>query len=398
MAAVLERDLFGAFVRETHAELDGAPAGPLAGFGFAVKDVYDIAGQRTGFGSPDWLRTHEPAQRTAPAVQTLVDAGARMIGKTHTDELTYSLNGENAHYGTPVNPKAPGRIPGGSSSGSAVAVAAGLCDFSLGSDTGGSVRIPASYCGVFGMRPSHGRIALDGARPLAPSFDTAGWFARDAAMLERVGKVLLREHGTAPVAARVLIARDAFALAGDAVSTALQGAAQRIAAAVARSDDVVVSREGLASWMECFRTLQAAEVWAAHGEWVRLARPRLGPGIKERFEMASKITPDQVAAARRKREQVAARMNELLPKGTLLCMPTAPGIAPLRDTPPAELDEFRARALSLLCIAGLARLPQISLPLGTLDGCPLGLSLVAGHGQDGSVLAFARTVAVDACA
>ena len=197
MTSILDRDTVGAFCRHTHAELQGASKGPLAGLTFGAKDIYDIAGHKTGFGSPDWLRTHDPATRTAPVVQLLLDAGAHLVGKTQTDEMTYSLNGENPHYGTPVNVNAPGRIPGGSSSGSAAAVAAGLVDFALGSDTGGSVRAPASFCGIFGMRPTHGRIPLEGACPLAASFDTAGWFARDAALLARVARVLLGETGPA---------------------------------------------------------------------------------------------------------------------------------------------------------------------------------------------------------
>ncbi|HEX6004321.1 MAG TPA: amidase family protein, partial [Burkholderiales bacterium] len=223
MDSILQRDQVGAFCRHTHVALKGSGSGPLAGLTFGVKDIYDIAGHRTGFGSPDWFATHAAAARTAPTVQRILNAGADMVGKTHTDELTYSLNGENPHYGTPVNVNAPGRIPGGSSSGSAAAVAAGLCDFALGSDTGGSVRAPASYCGIYGIRPTHGRVSLEGACPLAPSFDTAGWFARDATLLERVGQVLLGE-ARAQAPGRLLLARDAFELAGDAITQALQAA------------------------------------------------------------------------------------------------------------------------------------------------------------------------------
>jgi len=223
MDSILHRDQIGAFCRHTHVAVKGAGAGPLAGLSFGAKDIYDIAGHRTGFGSPDWFATHPAATRTAAAVQRLLDAGADMVGKTHTDELTYSLNGENAHYGTPVNVNAPGRIPGGSSSGSAAAVAAGLCDFTLGSDTGGSVRAPASYCGIYGIRPTHGRVSLEGACPLATSFDTAGWFARDPETLQRVGRVLLgNERAGAP--GKLLVAEDAFQLAGGSISRALQPA------------------------------------------------------------------------------------------------------------------------------------------------------------------------------
>src|SRR5690349_4151111 len=213
MNQIVAGDTLGAFVRENHVEMQGADAGPLAGLTFAAKDIYDVAGVKTGFGCPDWLRTHGPAPRTAPAVQMLLDAGARLVGKTHTEEMAWSLTGENAHYGTPLNVNAPGRVPGGSSSGSAAAVAAGLVDFALGSDTGGSVRLPASYCGILGMRPTHGRISLEGVCPLAPSFDTCGWFARDASVFERVGRVLLREAAPARAARRLLVAQDAFAFA-----------------------------------------------------------------------------------------------------------------------------------------------------------------------------------------
>src|SRR3954447_1616181 len=206
---ILERDQLGGFCRHTHVALRGAGEGPLSGLTFAAKDIYDIEGHRTGFGSPDWLRTHTPAARTAPVVQKLLEAGADMLGKTHTDELTFSLNGENAHYGTPVNVNAPGRIPGGSSSGSAAAVAGGLVDFALGSDTGGSVRAPASFCGIYGLRPTHGRVSLEGACPLASSFDTAGWFAREADVMERAGAVLLSERPDPVTPRHLLFAEDA---------------------------------------------------------------------------------------------------------------------------------------------------------------------------------------------
>jgi amidase len=161
-------DPLGAFCRHNHASLAGSGKGPLAGLTFAVKDLFHIRGHRTGFGHPDWLRTHPPARRTAAAVKSLLAAGASMVGRTHCDELCYSLTGENIHYGAPVNVNARGRIAGGSSNGSAAAVAGELVDFALGSDCGGSIRIPASYCGIFGMRPTWGRVPLDDAVPFGP--------------------------------------------------------------------------------------------------------------------------------------------------------------------------------------------------------------------------------------
>jgi amidase len=391
MDSILHRDDIGAFCRHTHVAMKGAGAGPLAGLTFGVKDIFDIAGHRTGFGSPEWFATHPAAARTAPTVQRLLDAGAEMIGKTHTDELTYSLNGENPHYGTPENVNAAGRIPGGSSSGSAAAVAAGLCDFALGSDTGGSVRAPASYCGIYGIRPTHGRVSLEGACPLASSFDTAGWFARDAALLERVGRVLLGEE-RAGTPGRVLVAQDAFDLAGKAVTQALQPALDKLGAVAGATQAFTVAAEGLPQWFQVFRLLQGAEVWAQHGAWVNRVKPDLGPGVKQRIEWTSTISARDVGPAKATREEIARRMDNALAGNAVLALPTVPGIALLRNAPPVETEDFRGRAMSLLCIAGLARLPQVSLPLARLDGCPLGLSLVAARGGDMMLLALAKAL------
>ena len=392
MQNILERDTIGAFCRHTHVEVAGAASGPLAGLTCGIKDLYDIAGHQTGFGSPDWLATHGPAAGTAPTVQCLLDAGAQILGKTHTDELAYSLNGENPHYGTPVNVNAPGRIPGGSSSGSAAAVAAGLVDFALGSDTGGSVRAPASFCGIFGVRPTHGRLALEGACALAPSFDVAGWFARDVVLLERVGRVLLADDKAAPPPGALLFAQDGFALLGDAVAKAFEPVVERVIAVLGKPRNVTVAKEGLPQWFQVFRKLQGAEAWAQHAVWIARAKPRLGPGVRERFEWAATITAGEVAPLQERREEIARRMADLLKDNAVLVLPTVHAIAPLRNTPTAELDEFRGRAMSLLCIAGLARLPQISLPLAKFNGCPLGLSLVAARGNDTMLLDIARRV------
>src|SRR2546421_4897990 len=202
-------DPLGSFCRENHAALEGSGAGPLAGLAFAAKDAFHIAGARTGFGQPDWLRTHSPASETAAAITRLLAAGANMLGKTHCDELCYSLTGENVHYGTPVNVNAPDRVPGGSSNGSAAAVAGGLVDFALGTDCGGSIPIPASYCGIIRVRPTHGRVSDKGVLPFGPSFDVVGWFARDIGLFEKVGNVLLGED-KASEPTRLMIAEDAW--------------------------------------------------------------------------------------------------------------------------------------------------------------------------------------------
>ena len=389
MNDIVAKDRIGAFCRHAHVEMKGASHGPLLGLTFAVKDIYDVAGHRTGFGSPDWLRTHGPATRTAPVVQRLLDAGAHLVGKTNTDELTWSLTGENAHYGAPGNVNAPERITGGSSSGSASAVAAGVVDFAVGSDTGGSVRLPASFCGILGMRPTYGRIPLDGVCPLAPSFDTCGWFACDAGVFERVGRTLLRDDTPAPPPARLLIAQDALDVVGEMVADALRSALDKVAALVGTLESVTVGDEPLARWMDYFRFLQGAEAWTCHGQWITSEKPALGPGVKERFAWAPTVGLEDITRARARREEIARRMAEMLGGRAVLALPSAPGIALLRNSPPKVLDDLRARALPILCVAGLARLPQLSLPLAKLDGCPLGLSLIAARGNDTLLLELA---------
>jgi amidase len=379
------RDPYNAFCRHTHVALDGAAAGALHGLTFAAKDVFDVAGHRTGNGNPVWLETHPPAARTAAVIDRLLAAGANMVGKTHTDELTYSINGENEHYGTPVNPRASGRIPGGSSSGSAAAVAGGLVDFALGTDCGGSVRIPASYCGIYGIRTTHGLVPVDGVIDLAASFDTVGWFARDPAMMRRVGDVLLPAASDF-VPQRLLIAADAFAFVGAETAAALAPAVTRLKALLPDHRDVAVYTDDPPAWSNIFRILQGDEIRRRHGDWIDAHQPNFGPGIAERFRWTRTIATAEVERMRPLREETARRMASLLGGDAVLCLPTAPGIAPKIATPAAELETFRGRAFALLCIAGLARLPQLSLPLAAIADCPLGLSLIAPRGGDRGLL------------
>ena len=382
-------DELGAFIDHDEVRLPGRPGGVLSGVTLAVKDIYDIAGHATGCGNPTWLATHAPATATASSVQKLMDAGAEMIGKTHTNEIAYSVTGENVHYGTPRNVNAPGRVPGGSSSGSAAAVAGGLADAALGSDTGGSVRIPASFCGIFGLRPTHGRIPVDGIMPLAPSFDTVGWFTRDAGLLRTIGKVLLPDFAPAAPAMRLLVATDTFDAAVPAATAALQSLLGRIRAAFDDVRDVNASAGAPADWLPHFRVLQAREVWQSHGAWVEAHNPVFGPGVRERFEAAAAVTDDDVAVANDARTRLRRHIDGLLADGSVLCLPTAPGIAPLCATPEADMDAERQRILSLTCLSGLSGCPQVSLPLAVLAGCPLGLSFMAARGRDEMLLDLA---------
>jgi len=387
-----EADPVGAFMPGARAALAGAAAGPLAGLRFAVKDLYDVAGQPTTYGNPDWARTHPPAAATAPCVLALLQAGAALVGKTKTVELAYGLTGENQWYGTPLNPAAPDRFPGGSSCGSAAAVAAGLADFAMGSDTGGSVRIPASYCGTYGIRPSWGAVSLAGACGLGPSFDTAGWFASRAAVLARVGAVLLpTDRGGA--LGPLLKVDDAWTNAEPATAAALAEALRGAERLLGPAIRVELAPEGLGTLYEHFRCAQAAEAWATLGSWVAATLPEFGPGVQQRFAAARDMDPAKAAAGRAFRMVFQARMRALLAGGAVLAYPTSPVAAPRLGIPLPEQDAVRVRTMGVTAIAGLAGLCEVTLPTGQADGAPVGLSLVAAAGSDRALLALAEALA-----
>jgi len=370
----------------------GASTGPLAGLSAVVKDMYDIAGTRTGGGSPEWLAAHEPATRHAAAVEQILAAGATITGKTICDEFFYSVTGVNAHYGTPANLRAPGRMPGGSSSGSAAACAANACDFALGSDTGGSVRIPAAFNGLYGLRPTHGRVDPSGAMAMAPSFDVPGWFANAPGVFRCVGTVLLRGAAVAAPATRLIVATDAFAQADVEVAALGRQFLMRAARALPPPTEASVAR-GFDVWREAFRVVQAREVWESFGAFVTHAKPQCGPGIKERMAFAASVTPAQAQAARAIVDEAGATIRALIPPGTIMALPTAPSIAPPTDLGSNQLESFRVRVMRLTCIAGLAGLPQMNLPVGTVTGCPAGLSLIGWAGGDESLLDLAVALA-----
>ncbi len=382
-----------AFCKDTDAYLQGAANGPLVALTFAAKDIFDVAGHVTGGGNPDWKATHPPAEGTAWVVQALVDAGATMVGKTITDELTRGIFGENPHYGTPVNPRAPGRVPGGSSSGSASAVAGGLVDFALGSDTGGSVRVPASFCGLYGLRPSHGRIPLDGFLIQASSFDTIGWFARDIGVFANVGQILLQTTIGPQRPRELVIAQDAFDLAEPAVANALRPAVDVISGIIGPTVTERLAPNGLAGWTEQQQVLQGREAWQAVREWIETVNPRFSFEVSDRYVTGKAITDSQVEAGQAARDAVVRRMNEVLPDGVIACLPTTIAPAPPLRQPVAERSAIRARNSQLTCIAGLTGRPQINLPVAEVDGLPVGLSLLGPRGGDELLIDFASVVA-----
>ena len=385
-------DPFDAFCEDTEAYLSGRRGGPLSGLDFAAKDIFDVAGHVTGGGNPDWKATHPPAERNAWVVQTLVHAGAAMVGKTHTDELTRGILGENAHYGTPVNPKALGRVPGGSSSGSAAAVAGGLVDFALGSDTGGSVRIPASFCGLYGLRPTHGRIPLDGILMQAPSYDTIGWFARDAETYARVAEALFQRDIPDSSPSGLVIAQDAFEEADEDVSDVLLPLADKIAALAGSSTTERLAPNGLAEWASQQNVLQSKEAWGSVKDWVDQVNPRFSFWVSERYNFAIGLTDAQMHEAAIVRDNLRARMDEVFAGGGFVCLPTAPCPAPFRGQPASAKREVLSRIIRLTCIAGATGRPQLSLPLGEVNGLPVGISIMGAHGSDEELIGFARRV------
>jgi amidase len=400
----------GAFVESF--ELAPTGDGPLAGMRFAVKDLIDIAGHKTGCGNPSWRESHPPARSHAVCVEQLLAAGGRCVGKTVSDEVAFSLIGENHFYGTPLNPRAPDRVPGGSSSGSASAVACGLADFALGTDTGGSVRFPASNCGIWGLRPSHGFVSVAGVMPFAPTFDTVGVNARSADILGSVAAVLLGAVGgklparIKPTAIHLL--QDAFELAEPETRAAHQGAVdgmrKMFGAAVREASLAEIvgseqSAEDFKTWFQTYCTVQWAEIENSLGPWIAESKPEFGPTTASSLELVANLDRRRIAPAIERREFFYRRLANFLGPTQLLCIPTTPAPAPKKGTlgKNPRVGDYYRRALSLTSIAGICRLPQVSMPVSSLvvDGVelPLGLSLLGSFGEDLFLLDVVRQVA-----
>jgi amidase len=388
----------------TTFDLSPTSSGPLDGLRFAVKDTIDVAGFKTGCGNPTWRDSHPAAVVHAVCVEQLLRAGACCVGKTISDELAFSLLGENHFYGTPLNARASDRVPGGSSSGSASAVACGLVDFALGTDTGGSIRVPASNCGIWGFRPSHDFISVAGVNPLAPSFDTVGIFAQSVDVLAKVGSVLLAAAPfSASKPATIHLIREAFALVDTNVQQALSEPVRKLreifSGAVRESSlqELVAddAEDSFETWADTFCVIQWAEIESCLGAWIANARPEFGPEIAASFQLMNQLDRRRVAQAMQRREQYFRSLHEFLGANDLLCIPTTPALAPRRGDPPRRSSSgsgYYPRTLSLTSVAGICRLPQVSLPVAGANGVPVGLSLLARHGQDSLLLQVAKSV------
>ncbi|GAQ89792.1 aspartyl/glutamyl-tRNA amidotransferase subunit A [Klebsormidium nitens] len=382
--------------------------GELDSLTFAVKDCIDVKGMITYFGNPDWGRTHAVPQESSPVVEALLAAGAKCVGKTIMCEMASSIRGENEHFGTPTNPAAPGREPGGSSSGSAVAVASGEVDFALGTDTSGSSRIPPAYCGVLGIRPTHGALSTEHVAPLSPSLDTVGWFARDPLVFEKVGRVLLPPPRSPPRPPKqLLIPSEVWELSEGVpnariisqvkgalrdtiradrirhikLSPQLQAGIPSLAYFTARP--FFQASTPLLALTAAADTIMWLEFLDIHGKWIEETKPKLGKELTGILARAREWPQDALPHARQAQKEAQAFFDELLEDDALLCVPTTAGLPPAVGSPPDVLAPFEARAEPLVSLSALAGFPQVTLPAGKSDeGWPLAVGLAAQRGSD----------------
>lgn len=367
----------------------GIPAGVLSGETVAVKDLYDVEGFAVGAGIPSFLASAAPATGTAPAVLALLAAGADVVGIAQTDELAYSIAGRNPHYGTPPNPAVVGGLPGGSSSGPASAVALGQASIGLGTDTAGSIRVPASYQGLWGLRTTHGSVNPDRVLPLAPSFDAVGWLTRTASSLRGAAKATLDPSLQRAVAADFVVApallehceTDVRSVFADFVGTRYES----------------VDLGDVDELFTIFRTVQQAEAWAVHGPWIEQHPGALGADVAERFALAAAVTPAAASAARDALSAARARLDAVLGDRVLL-LPAASSSAPSVMAAPDLIERIRQGTLRLTCIAGITGRPALSVPLlgvpqpGALLDAPVGLCIVGPRFSDVALIELAEGV------
>ncbi|KAL8474686.1 hypothetical protein ACS0TY_031215 [Phlomoides rotata] len=413
---------FGAFIERLQLLPPPQPAPPkaphpLTALSFAVSDVFDVEGFVTGFGNPDWSRTHEPAMRTCPVVATLVDGGATCIGKTVVDDMALGVTGENKHYDAPTNPAVPARIPGGASSGAAVAVAAKIADFSLGVDTDGGVRLPAGYCGILGFRPSHGTVSLSGVVPVSGVLDTIGWFAKDPSVLRRVGHVLLQvPYASQRNPRSIVIADDCFQLSKVPADRMTQVVIKSIEKLYGRQ---VLRHENLSDYIKLkvpslhtFNVMQANgerkspirllanvmqmlkshEFRQNHNEWINSVKPTLDPVISAQIPEVLHLTDTDIEKCQTIRSELRAAINSLLKDDGILVIPTSFDLPPKLNAKEIYSEEYLIRATTLSSLASMSGCCQVAVPLGVHEKCPVSLSLLARHGGDRFLLDTLQTM------
>ncbi|NRD26547.1 DUF3225 domain-containing protein [Frigoribacterium sp. VKM Ac-2836] len=373
------------------------PAGSraLVGETVAVKDLFAVAGHAIGAGVPARLAGAAPEPRHAAAVQHLLDAGADLRGIAQTDEFAYSIAGRNSAYGTPPNPAAPGAISGGSTSGPAAAVALGQASIGLGTDTGGSLRVPGSYQGLWGIRTTHGAVDRAGLLPLAPSFDTVGWVTRDVDTLRRSAASSLRSADQVSVEPSYVVDPGLLSSVTPGVRAEFGRALDEATAAgrIPRPEPVVLG--DVAHLFELFRVLQAFEAWQSDGDWITAHPGELAADVSARFAFGATVSPRQAEEARVALAHERRRLEALL-QGRVLLLPSASSAAPSLSATAAEVDAVRSATLGLTCIAGVLGAPAVSapvleVPVAAGRRAPVGLCLVGPRGADLSLVELAAT-------
>jgi amidase len=389
---------YDAYVDET-VRLAPEGDGPLSGQVFAAKDVFAIKGRIAGAGCPALIAASQAAPSSAPVIHLLLRSGAALAGMTQTDELMFGVLGQNSSGTVPLNPRNIAHLPGGSSSGSAVAVAAGDRDFSLGTDTGGSVRIPASFCGIYGLRPTHGSVSTEGVVPLAPPFDTVGWFARNLVNMQRVGEVLLPDAEPRSLTSNrpvLWTPPDCLAAVTPSVKQAFLKFCDRLGAAGWTVNDDLSLPIPIETCLDTYKTLQSISTWRVYGDWITRARPSLGAVAARRFQAAAAVDPMLEQGAEAVRARLSATLATLLERNTVIMIPTTPTPAPRRDANKATLEQARQSLLTLCSLAGLNGLPQLTCPWLTVDDLPVGVSLIGARHSDAALIALAHRLELEA--
>jgi amidase len=357
--------------------LDIGGSGPTV----MVKDTLDIAGYPTRASSQS-LSNALPAAQHATVVQAVLDAGCRITGKTSLHELAFGTTGINHWTGTALNPRFPGHIPGGSSSGSAAAVAAGLADFTLGTDTGGSVRIPACCCGVFGFKPTYGRVSREGVMPARSTLDCVGPMAATLPMLvtamEAIDPTFVRHTTVEMPALKRLqvtcspVVRDVIERAMAATGLLTEPLTLEHFQSAYHAGMTVINRE---TWIACAHLLDAG---------------LLGADISGRLRAAGQTTDEALAGAEEVRGLFTAEVDTALADGSMLVLPTMPDL-PLRLSEAADTRAVLGMT-ALVRPFNLSGHPALTIPLSSPDGLPVGLQLVAAKGDDERLLAVADSL------
>ena len=355
-------------------------SGYLSGMTFLCKDMCDIKGFKSSCGNPDFYKHSIEALDYAPFLKKIMNEGAILKGITICDEFFYSIIGENKHYGTPINKNAPNCVPGGSSSGSAAALTNHDFDFTIGTDTGGSVRVPASFCGVYGFRPTHGRIDLNKVYPMAESFDTLGWFSNNTSNMLKLGKLFFNNFKETKIEQKnILFPIDIVDGLDQDIKSQIYNYCEY---KFKNLKKVQLSRYKKYELADCFKVIQGYEIKLNILPWIKKYSPKISNEINSRFKMVENITKNMYDNAKNMRKEFISELDNNLPFDSFLIFPTTPFSAPIKGQSNQDLTELRKKVMEFTCIGGLSSRPQISIPKFKGSTGPIGLSVLGNKNAD----------------